>query len=41
MRPKQLSGTLLSYADLHAIAADALPAGKPDQTVALTGNMHS
>ena len=43
VRPKQLSGTLLSYADLHATAADALPAGKPDQTytVALTGNMHS
>ena len=43
VRPRELAGRLLSYTDLHAIAADALPASKPDQTytVALTGNMHS
>jgi len=43
IRPTQLTGRLLRYADLHATAADALPAGKPDRTytVALTGNMRS
>ena len=43
VRPKQLSGKLLSYRDLRPTASDALPAGKPDQTytVALTGNMKS
>lgn len=38
-----LSGKLLTYRQLHATKADALPNGKPDRTytISLTGNMTS
>ena len=42
-RPTQLSGRLLTYADLHAAKADAVRAAAPDATyrIDLTGNMNS
>jgi FtsP/CotA-like multicopper oxidase with cupredoxin domain len=41
--PMALTGKLLTYGQLHATAADALPAGRPDRTytIALAGDMMS